>query len=667
MECFGAFCKREVQVALASSGFDDKSQVLASIDIVELIGQTVGLKRSGSKYLGLCPFHQEKSPSFNVNPARQFFHCFGCKASGNAIDFVMKRDRIEFMDALRMLAERAGITLRGAAVSKEKIGQRQSLIDAHVAAVEFFQANLRDESIGNAARDYLKQRGFTDETIAQWKVGLAIESWDALLKSGSVRKFPPALLHTAGLIKSRDGSSFYDTFRNRLMFPIRDEMGRTIAFGGRVVPGSDDPAKYLNSPETPLFSKSRCVFGFDMAKQRINDTRTVAVVEGYTDVMMAHQFGVSNVVSILGVGLTAQHMDILRRLADRVVLLFDPDSAGDQAADRVVQLFLSQNIEMAVAALPEGMDPDEYLLAHGAAEFEKVLATAEDVLTFKWRQLSSRFMETRGDLTGQQKAVTEYLELLAKAKGGGPVDPVRWGGALARVSRLTEIPVDELNRRFRSRRPTRRTSGNPPVQAVDTEQPTMKDSADSATQPAVPIASNQRVAERWILGILLSEPHRWPDVQVHVHVSDFADPQHRRIAEVYWNCQRDEGELVFSTLLSLLDEPLKELAIGLVDEIEGLKSGPRQADKEAHAMDQANELAGGMWPPVSLDESLKQAMEFLAECKQDREQEKRLIALQSAGESNENNLQQDARSLFEDLVKNSRSTNLRRLPIKWAR
>jgi len=188
------------------------------------------------------------------------------------------------------------------------------------------------------------------------------------------------------------------------------------------------------------------------------------------------------------------------------------------------------------------------------------------------------------------------------------------------------------------------------------------------TQPAVPIATNRRVAERWILGILLSEPRRWHDVQVHIHVSDFADLQHRRIAEVYWNCQRDEGELVFNTLLSLLDDPsLKELAIGLVDEIEGLKSGPSQANKQAHATDGENELAGGMWPPVSLDQSLQQAMDFLAECKQDREQEKRLIALQSAGESNENNLGQDARSLFEDLVKNSRSTNLRRLPIKWAR
>jgi DNA primase len=652
-----------VQVAVVSSGFDDKSQVLASTDIVELIGQTVGLKRRGKDYLGLCPFHQEKTPSFHVSPAKQFFHCFGCKVSGNAIDFVMKRDRIEFIEALRALAERAGITLQGGAASKQKSGERQALIDAHVAAVEYFQANWRADS-GKAARDYLTGRGFTDATIAQWKVGVAIDAWDGLLRSGIARKFPPALLHTAGLIKSRDGASFYDTFRNRVMFPIRDEVGRTIAFGGRVMPESEDKPKYLNSPETPLFSKSRCMFGLDMAKQRITEKRTVAVVEGYTDVMMAHQFGVSNVVSILGVGLTSQHMDILRRFADRVVLLFDADSAGDQAADRVVQLFLTQQIEMAVAALPEGMDPDEYLLAHGAEAFEKVLADAEDVLSFKWRQLSNRFMEKRGDLTGQQKAVEEYLELLAQARGSGPVDPLRWGGALARVSRLTEIPVDQLNRRFKARRSSPRRSGNPGIQVAGTEQPTMKDSAEQPLQTAAPLPTNRLVAERWILGILLSEPQLWQDVQVDIHVDDFADLQHRRIAEVYWNCQRDEGEVVFNTLLSLLDDPaLKELAIRLVDEMEGLKGGPSEAGEHAGH----KELAGGMMPAVSLDESLDQAMTFLAECKQDREQEKRLIALQNAGEANDNSPQQDPRALLEVLVKNSRSTNLRRLPIKGTR
>ena len=236
------------------------------------------------------------------------------------------------------------------------------------------------------------------------------------------------------------------------MFPIRDESGRVIAFGGRVMPGSQDPAKYLNSPETPLFSKSRCVFGLDLAKQKIVETRTAVVVEGYTDVVMAHQFGASNVVSILGTAMTEQHVNMLRRFADRIVLLFDADTAGDTAVDRAVGLFLTQEVDIAVASMPQGVDPDEYLLAHGAEGFNQLITAASDALLYKWKQLLRRFNDSGDSLTGQQKAVEEYLDVLAGARGSGPVDAIRWGRALAQVSRLTEIPVEQLNRRFR---PTR--------------------------------------------------------------------------------------------------------------------------------------------------------------------------------------------------------------------
>ena len=238
------------------------------------------------------------------------------------------------------------------------------------------------------------------------------------------------------------------------MFPIRDENGRIIAFGGRVMPGSQDAegkasatAKYLNSPETPLFSKSRCVFGLDLARQRIVETRTVAVVEGYTDVAMAHQFGVSNVVSALGTALTEQHVATLRRFADRIVLLFDADAAGENAVNRAVELFLTQPVEIAIASMPDGLDPDEFLLKHGAAAFDAMLASATDALQYKWRQLDK--MAGSGDLTSRQHAVEQYLTTLAETRGGGPVDPIRWGSALARVSRLTDIPVEDLQRRFK--------------------------------------------------------------------------------------------------------------------------------------------------------------------------------------------------------------------------
>jgi len=375
----------------APNGTDNKAQVLAATDIVELVGQTVSLKRRGKDFVGLCPFHQEKSPSFSVSPAKQMFYCYGCKEGGNAIDFVIKRDRIEFIEALRVLADRAGIELARFAGKQEDKGLRQLLLDAQSAAGSLFEKWLNDAVTGKAARDYLTSRGFNAESIQRFQIGFAPQAWDSLLRSPVMKKYEPGLLLQAGLVKSRGGveggggNGHYDTFRNRLMFPIRDETGRIIAFGGRVMPGSEDPAKYLNSPETPLFSKSKAIYGIDLARQKIVETRTVAVVEGYTDVVMAHQFGASNVVSILGTAMTEQHVAILRRFADRIVLLFDADTAGDLAVNRAVELFLTQPIEIAIASMPEGVDPDEYLLEHGADGFAKLLSDASDALTYKWK------------------------------------------------------------------------------------------------------------------------------------------------------------------------------------------------------------------------------------------------------------------------------------------
>jgi DNA primase len=565
-------------MSAARSGTDYKALVLQAVDIVQLIGQSVALKRRGKDYVGLCPFHSEKTPSFHVSPTKQFFRCYGCKAGGNAIDFVMQRDRVLFMEALRALGEQAGVEMPKYGVSKEKMGERQVLLEAHSAACGFFEKLLVDESTGRAARAYLEKRGIDAASIKRFQIGFAADAWDALLRSQALRKYPPQLLATAGLLKPRqNGDGFYDTFRNRLMFPIRDENGRVIAFGGRVMPGSEDPAKYLNSPETPLFSKSRCVFGLDLARQRIVETRTVAVVEGYTDVVMAHQFGVSNVVSILGTAMTEQHVAIMRRFADKIVLLFDADTAGDTAVNRAVELFLTQPIEIAIASMPEGVDPDEYLIEHGAEAFEKVLASASDALTFKWKLLDRKFAAS-DDLTGRQRAVEEYLGTLAAARGSGPVDSIRWGQALARVSRLTEIAPEELNKRFKvaPARAGHRTVNRPQPGEMQ-ERPA----------PRGPLTARDR-AERWILGILLGEPGKWSDVQQEVSPKDFADETRRKLAELYWGYQRDEGEPVFSEFLSYLTEQpaLTQLAVELVDEIEELdEASTHLADAVKHLVE----------------------------------------------------------------------------------
>ncbi len=552
-----------------SANFDARSKVLLATDIVQLIGQTVALKRRGKDHVGLCPFHQEKTPSFHVDAGKQVFYCYGCKAGGTVFDFVMKRDRVEFIDALKTLAEQANIELPKYGGSKEKSGEKQVLLEAHSAACSIFENLLADPKIGQPARDYLTQRGFNAESIKAFQIGYVPDGWDNLTRSPLVRKFPPAMLALGGLVKQRQGGDgVYDTFRNRLMFPIRDENARIIAFGGRVMPGSEDPAKYLNSPETPLFSKSRCVFGIDLARKRIVETRTVAVVEGYTDVVMAHQYGCSNVVSILGTAMTDQHLQILRRFADRIVLLFDADTAGDTAVDRAVELFLQQPVEIAIASMPEGVDPDEFLMQNGQEAFDALLAKAADALTYKWKQLLRRFAEN-DDLTGRQKAVEQYLSLLASACGSGPVDSLRWGMALSQVAKLTGIPEVELNKRFMTA--TRRPKYYPTAsQNTGHNTDALAGQEQQSVKRIGPLTAQDR-AEQWILGILLNQPKMWQKVQKDVHFEQFVDDLRRQLAERYWDHQRHEGEAVLNEFLGYLDQPdLVELAIRLSNEADTL-------------------------------------------------------------------------------------------------
>jgi DNA primase len=580
-------------------GNDYKSLVLAAIDIVDVIGKSVQLKKRGKNYVGLCPFHQEKTGSFSVNQTEQFFHCFGCKASGNVIDFVMRRDRIEFMDALRQLGQQANIEMPQRGQTKEKAGQRQLLLDANSAAGSFFEKLLADANIGAPARAYLQERGFSAESVQRFQIGFAADSWDTLLKSPVGRKYPPQLLAAAGLLKPRDrdgrNDGFYDTFRNRLIFPIRDDNSRIIAFGGRVMPGSQDPAKYLNSPETPLFFKSKCLFGLDQAKQKIVESRTVAVVEGYTDVVMAHQYGATNVVSPLGTAITPQHVTILRRFADRIVLLFDADAAGDLAVNRAVELFLTQPIEIAIASMPAGLDPDEYLLQNGLEAFENLLRNATDVLTYKWKQLVREFNGSGDDLTGQQKAVQQYMETLAAARASGPVDSLRWGAALTRVSRLTDIPADALNKRFRMKPAAAKPA---PIQADEEEGSTT--TVPSSPKPRGPLNASD-MSERWILAILLAQPHRWSELQQQVHPADFTDETRRKLAELYWQQQQDEGEPVFREFLGTLNDPaVANLSVELVEEFESL---------------------------TDADARLKDAIGFLDEVRRSAEKEKHMAQL----------------------------------------
>lgn len=573
---------------------DGKSLVLAAVDIVQLIGQTVALKKRGRDFVGLCPFHQEKSPSFKVDPTKNFFYCFGCKAAGNAIDFVMRRDKVDFVEALKSLAEAYHVELPKFGVSKEKSAQRSSLIEAGKIAAAFFRRQLLDPAnpMAATAREYLQKRGFTEETLDKFQVGLAPDGWETLLRSPDMRKFPPDVLVQAGLVQARaQGTGYFDHFRRRIMFPIRDTSGQPIGFGGRVLPGTDDNPKYKNSPDTLLFNKSRTVYGIDLAADKIRKTQTVAIVEGYTDVVMAHQYGCSNVVSVLGTALTEQHVQILRRFADRIVLLFDGDNAGDLAVNRAVELFLTQPVEIGIATLPDGMDPDEFVMQRGSDAFDALLASATDALEYQWVRLRKSVDAAGGSLTAEQHAIEAYLALLASARGSQNVDPLRWGGALTRVSKLTGIPVEQLQQRFRAT-PVKRTSAAAssgqfqntsngvdgrygPASPQSTQAgPEAAGMAASEMAPAAGFTQSAAAdvkAGRWVLGVVLADPARWSTVQVHVQPEDLLDEIQRKLAAIVWEHQREEGDIEFASLLGSLDEPLKQLAVEVVDEVEQLK------------------------------------------------------------------------------------------------
>ena len=622
----------------ASNFGDGKRLVLEATDIVRLIGETVQLKRAGRRYVGLCPFHNEKTPSFSVDPAKQFFYCFGCKKGGNAIDFVIERDRADFMTALQALADWAGVKLPRLERSPEQADKRKRLLDAHSAAASIFHKLLFNPKVGEKALNYLRGRGFSDEIIRRFGLGYAPDAWDTLVQQGMVRKFPAQLLEEGGLLKRRDrGDGWYDTFRDRVMFPIRDEQGRVFAFGGRVLPGADNPAKYLNSPETPLFSKSRVLFALDLAKKRMVETRTAVVFEGYADAVMAHQFGITNAVAVLGTSLTAEHAQVLRRLADRIILLFDADAAGGAAAKRSVELFLRESIDVLVAELPAGMDPDEFLKEQGGQAFENRLAAATDALGYYWRMMQQRFDATQS-VTNHERGLREFLTTIAEARSTvGSIDPERWGAILVRLQKLTGLRANDLNQRFartdrrlapaaRTRPAARKSQWRRrPDGGWRKQEPRYVGPKRSDLPPGTGETAYGR-AEAHLLGALFNQPSLWHGVQERIAPEDFSDRRYRWLAERFWQHLRDEGEPSFAEWL----EALEVSAGGKVDAAARAKSACIELATRAEALGEPQRVAAESVEFFQKRRGGRELDELLATARREAESELKLSRDESA-------------------------------------
>lgn len=397
------------------------NEIRQAVDIVDLIGDYVQLKKQGRSYFGLCPFHGESTPSFSVSPDKQFYHCFGCGAGGNAFSFLMELESLSFQEAALKLAEKANIEIEIASspITNESGYSKdlKQMVEAHELIRKFYHHLLVNTKDGQHALEYLLNRGFTMESINKFQIGYALNSWDFVLKFLSKRDYHPSILEKAGLIikRERDGN-YFDRFRDRIMFPIFDQKGNTIAFSGRAL-GADNEPKYLNSPETAIFNKSKILYNFHLARPSIRKLQQVVLFEGFADCIAAGRAGIENGVATMGTSLTADHVALIRRNTQSVTICYDSDKAGIEAAYRAANLLVESGLQVRVAIMPDGLDPDDYIKLHGEERFNKeIIGSSMTFMSFKllyYRR--GKDLQNEGDRLQYIEEVLREISQLDKA------------------------------------------------------------------------------------------------------------------------------------------------------------------------------------------------------------------------------------------------------------
>lgn len=521
-------------------------------DIVALVGGYLSLEPRGQTYKGLCPFHDDRSPSLDVDPRRQRYRCWSCGKFGDVFSFIQEQEHVSFREALELLARRAGIALDEKSSDKQQ--SRGQLLDVMRWAFNQYHYCYLEDDLAEKARAYLTKRHLLGPTVRKFGVGFAPGKGDWLVQRAKKDSVPFSLLEQLGLIgQSSYGSGHYDRFRDRVLFPIRDPMGRPLGFGGRILPGSPlegKGPKYYNSPDTPLFSKKEVIYGLDLARGQAQKQGMLAVVEGYTDVLMAHQCGVENVVATMGTALTDQHVRSLRRLVSRVVLVYDADIGGESGVDRALELFASQEVDLAIATLPEGLDPCDLLnQEEGPQRFHQCLDQAFDALDFKLqRALASGQAKS---VEGQRRAVDEVLKIIALA----PELPGQ-AGALKQELIVTRIRhrlglseqviwarLQELRQQHRQTQPRARHRADQP------EAPVRE--ANSGSQKSAPSTPE----ERQLLEVLLADPDLVAVAAEEVAVEEIKHPGLRKLLAGLYALREENLPPTLDQLRPRLDNP----------------------------------------------------------------------------------------------------------------
>ncbi len=540
-----------------SSGFHDdaKEQVRQAVDVVDLIGQHVQLQRRGRMFLGLCPWHEDTRPSLQVNPDRQSWKCWVCDVGGDVFSYAMRREGIEFREALELLADLAGITLprRGKAAEPGSPDDRQTLFQAMAWAEATYHDFLVSSKEAEPARDYLAERQITPESITDYGIGFAPNQWQWLSDRAEGEGQSIEILTAIGVLGKTEKGRVYDRFKGRVLFPIRDTSSRPIAFGGRILPAyaEENPAKYINSPETKLFTKSKNVYGLDVARNHVSAEVPVLVMEGYTDVLIAHQQGFCNSVAVLGTALGEDHIRLLRRFTDTIVLVLDGDVAGQRRASEVLDLFIAAQVELRVLALPENMDPCDFLLEQGTEAFQQRIDSAVDALEYKI-QVAIGGINLASDIHRANQALESILASLARAPVPRSSTPqgfrLRQQQVIGRLARLFSVPEIDLRGRL--------TELRSPEQGSADEQAAI---APRHYPPLTPV-------ETELFEILVGHPELVSDALSEIQDEKLDTFTAQQLILVYRNARQRGEEANFSSILTKIDDPALKLVLVELDE-----------------------------------------------------------------------------------------------------
>lgn len=555
----------------SGSPLDAKEQVREATDIVELIGQQLTLRRQGRIFVTHCPWHDDQKPSLQVNPERQSWKCWVCDIGGDVFSFVMRREGLSFRETLQLLAERAGITLRAAPrTTPGSPNDRQTLFAALRWAEQQYHECFLQAQEAEPARRYVLERGLTLETAKRFHLGYSPKQRRWLLERAKSAGFSPEVLQAVDLLQRFDDGGMQDRFGGRfggrLMFPIRDVQSRALGFGARVLPG-DDLAKYINSRETKLFTKSEQVYALDLAREAAGKKRAIVVVEGYTDVIAAHQAGVENVVAVLGTALGSRHIRLLRRYADTIYLVLDGDDAGRRRAGEVLNQFVAEDVDLRVATLPDQQDPCDFLLQFGGDAFEAQLQAAPDALEYR-AQRALDGIDLDADPHHAHRALEEILQTLAGAPRvqTDSAKRLRQQQMLNRLARIFRIRESALRDRLRDLRKSRPADESLPPEAIDEEPRTRYRISDLHAD------------EQDLLEILIAAPELVATATEKVSVKDLNTALGKGLYAAFLRVQQAGRTPDFGGVLTELEDPdLKDVLVTL-DDIAGKKTVHSEMD-----------------------------------------------------------------------------------------